>query len=346
MLAYTFAKASRLGYLPAVYGTYAAQAYKGILQNFIEDAPNGAANLKGTVAVSGLGGNPYRDGSFEYYMSEPVVVNDPKGMGAFILCATEMEMQPQLHLGTRKTVLLDNFFNNEWKKDATGTMIRWHYTWDERTHGGFHVLGHLFASHGAQLKSLTVAPTAANLAKASVYIIVDPDTDKETANPNYMQPAHVQAITQWVRNGGVLVLLANDAANCELEHFNLLSTAFGIRFNMDQLNMVKNDRFEEGAVLVPEGHTIFPHASRLFIKELSSITVSPPAIPVLQQGGKTIMAVSRLGKGWVFALGDPWLYNEYVDGRKLPDEFDNYAAAQDLVLWLLERAPMRGGNRK
>jgi unsaturated rhamnogalacturonyl hydrolase len=42
------------------------------------------------------------------------------------------------------------------------------------------------------------------------------------------------------------------------------------------------------------------------------------------------MAVSKFGRGTVFAVGDPWLYNEYVDGRKLPAAFDNYKAAQDL----------------
>lgn len=346
MLAYTFAKASRLGYVAPDYAAAAALAYNGILQTFVEDAAAGAINLKGTVAVSGLGGKPYRDGSFEYYMSEPVVVNDPKGMGAFILCAAEMEMQPRLAAGKGKTIMLDNFFNNEWKKDATGRQVRWHYTWDDRSNGGFHVLGYLFQSRGARLQTLSAAPAAASLANAGVYILVDPDNEKETANPNYMEPAHVQAITRWVRNGGVLVMLTNDAGNCELERFNQLSSAFGIRFNMDQVNMVKQDRFEEGAVLVPEKHTIFPNANRLFIKELSSIQVTAPAIPVIQQGGKTIMAVSKLGKGWVFALGDPWLYNEYIDGRKLPAEYDNYKAGSDLVAWLLERAPLRRGKHK
>ena len=62
-----------------------------ILKQFIVDSA-GIVNLTGTVSVSGLGGDPYRDGSFEYYMKEPVVVNDPKGLGAFILCAAEMEV--------------------------------------------------------------------------------------------------------------------------------------------------------------------------------------------------------------------------------------------------------------
>ena len=50
------------------------------------------------------------------------------------------------------------------------------------------------------------------------------------------------------------------------------------------------------------------------------------------------MAVAKYGRGAVFAVGDPWLYNEYVDGRKLPPEFENYKAAQDLSSWLLGRS--------
>lgn len=116
MLAYTFAKGARKGYLPVAYFDHARQAYRGIIKEFIETDANGQVNLKGTVAVSGLGGNPYRDGSFEYYMSEPVIVNDPKGMGAFIKCAAEMELNETQTIGKGKTVLLDYYFNNEWKK--------------------------------------------------------------------------------------------------------------------------------------------------------------------------------------------------------------------------------------
>jgi unsaturated rhamnogalacturonyl hydrolase len=49
------------------------------------------------------------------------------------------------------------------------------------------------------------------------------------------------------------------------------------------------------------------------------------------------MAVARFGKGTVFAVGDPWLYNEYTDGRKLPADFENFRAAKDLTMWLLDR---------
>jgi unsaturated rhamnogalacturonyl hydrolase len=53
--------------------------------------------------------------------------------------------------------------------------------------------------------------------------------------------------------------------------------------------------------------------------------------------GDVIIATAKFGKGIVFAVGDPWLYNEYVDGRKPPSEYENYKAAEDLVKWLLKK---------
>jgi unsaturated rhamnogalacturonyl hydrolase len=54
-----------------------------------------------------------------------------------------------------------------------------------------------------------------------------------------------------------------------------------------------------------------------------------------------IVALAKLGRGTVFAVGDPWLYNEYVDGRKLPAEFDNAQAAKDLSRWLIGQVPSK-----
>jgi len=67
--------------------------------------------------------------------------------------------------------------------------------------------------------------------------------------------------------------------------------------------------------------------------------LKPPAQAVFTEGGDNLMAVAKFGKGTVFAVGDPWLYNEYTDGRKLPPEYDNYKAANDLALWLLQQTP-------
>jgi unsaturated rhamnogalacturonyl hydrolase len=338
MFVYALAKGVRKGYLPASINKAVKKAYNGILKQFIEVDANGQTNLKGTVSVSGLGGNPYRDGSYEYYLSEPVIVNDPKGIGAFILASNEIEMLPTQGEGKGKTVLLDNYFNSETKKDITGKMSPWHYTWDDLSNSGFSALGKIFEQHGAKTATLTQAPTAHDLSKASVYIIVDPDHEKDNPKPNYMQPQHAREIYNWVKGGGVLAIFLNDSINTEFKNFNQLPQKFGITFNQDARNLVKNDQFEQGAFIILSNHSIFKTAKKIYVKELSTLNVTKPAKAVLTEGGDNIIAVAKVGKGTVFAIGDPWLYNEYVDGRKLPLEYENFKAANDLVKWLLKQS--------
>jgi unsaturated rhamnogalacturonyl hydrolase len=91
MFVYALAKGVRRGYLPASYLGNARRGYEGILAHFIGIAPEAEVSLTGTVKASGLGGEPYRDGSYAYYIGERVVTNDPKGVGAFLLASTEME---------------------------------------------------------------------------------------------------------------------------------------------------------------------------------------------------------------------------------------------------------------
>jgi unsaturated rhamnogalacturonyl hydrolase len=337
---YAIAKGVRKGYLPAAKIAIAKKGYDGIVKQFIK-VENGQTNLHGTVKVSGLGGNPYRDGSFEYYMSEPVIVNDPKGLGAFLLASYEMEKLPTLGIGKGKTVLLDRWFNSEKRKNATGKDVYWHYVWNERSHPGFYTFGNIFENNGAKLASLDVAPTAANLKSASVYIIVDPDHIRDNPKPNYVTPNDVKIIGDWVKAGGTLLLMANDSNNCDLKHLNLLSGLFGINFTDKSLNMVKNDTYEQGVVLPGAGNSVFKSPSKMYLKEVSAIELPSPLIPAKANAvkdGDIIIATANFGKGKVLAVGDPWLYNEYVDGRKLPAEYENYKAAEDLVKWLLGAA--------
>jgi len=91
MFVYALAKGIRQGYLSPNYKEAAEKGYNGIINRFIETESNGQVNLNGTVSVAGLGGNPYRDGSYQYYLSEKVVKNDAKGVGAFIQASVEME---------------------------------------------------------------------------------------------------------------------------------------------------------------------------------------------------------------------------------------------------------------
>jgi unsaturated rhamnogalacturonyl hydrolase len=333
-LVYAIAKGVRKGYLPAAKISIAKKGYDGIVKQFIK-VENGQTNLHGTVTVSGLGGNPYRDGSFEYYMRERVIVNDPKGMGAFIKAAGEMEINESLKNGKGQTILLDRYFNSEKRKDAAGTMSYWHYTWEERSHPGFNTLGSIFEKNGAKLSSLDADPAVANLKGASVYIIVDPDHVKDNPTPNYVSVKDVKIISDWVKAGGTLLLMANDSNNCDLQHFNLLSKAFGITFTDKSINMVKNDTYPQGEVLPGTGNPVFKTTQKMFLKELSVLDIKAPAKALVKKDNDVIIASAKYGKGNVLAVGDPWLYNEYVDGRKLPAEYENYKAAEDLVKWLL-----------
>lgn len=340
MFVYTIAKGVRLGYLSSAKFSVAKKGYEGIEKQFIKNE-NGQTNLYGTVKVSGLGGNPYRDGRYEYYVGEPVIVNDPKGMGAFIQAANEMEMAATQNIGKGKTVTLDNYFNNEWKKDVTGVDIPYHYTWNDKANSGFSTLGNVFDIYGVKKNTLTVAPTKENLKNTSIYIIVDPDTEKETAKPNYVQQNDIIAISDWVRNGGTLLLMSNDSGNAEFPHFNKLAEKFGLHFDEVSKNRVQGNNYEQGAISIPANHSIFGGIQKIYIKELSTITAKAPATVVLKNGDDNIIATAKYGKGIVITVGDPWLYNEYVDGRKLPMEYENYKAAVDLVKWLIKQSAIK-----
>jgi len=337
MFVYALAKGTRLGYLDKKYAQVARTGYDGLLKSFVTTETNGALAFNGTVSVGGLGGKPYRDGSFEYYLTEPLRKNDLKGVGPFILASTEMEIAAEAVSGTPKTVCLDYYFNHELRKNAfTGAPEQWHYTWEERTHGGFWLWGNQLRELGARTVAVPAAPTAASLKNLSVYIIVDPDTRKESPAPHYIAPADAKAVTEWVRAGGTLVLLANDSANCEIKHFNELAANFGLRFTDQSVNMVKGSQFEQGQVDLSSGKSVFKTANAAYVKELALLAVQAPAQPLVTNNGKVIMATAKLGKGRVLALGDPWLYNEYVDGRKIPAEFENFRAGKDLARWLLQ----------
>ena len=339
MFVCAMAKAVRLGFLSASYLSISQKGYSGILNKFIETDATGQTNLKGTVTVSGLGGNPYRDGSYAYYMSEKVIVNDPKGVGAFLQAANEMELLPLLKKGKGKTVLLDDYFNSEKKKDILGIVKPNHYKWDEMYNNGFSFLGNVFNSYGVQTKTLQSAPSLQKLKNADIYLIVDADNSTDNPNPNYVQQKDVDEVYNWVKAGGVLILLHNDKGNTEFVHFNLLSDKFGIHFNEDSYNKVMGIDYTGGEIIIPTGNPILPGIKKIYQKEVCSITVSNPAITLLKKDKLVIFAVAKVGKGTVFATGDPWLYNEYIDGRKLPLEYENCKAANAFVQWLIKQAP-------
>ena len=90
MFVYAFAKGANKGYLNRDYYKIAEDSYKGIIDNFIKIENNELVNIVHTCSSAGLGGNPYRDGSFQYYVNVPQRENDFKAIGPFILASLQL----------------------------------------------------------------------------------------------------------------------------------------------------------------------------------------------------------------------------------------------------------------
>jgi unsaturated rhamnogalacturonyl hydrolase len=315
MFVYANAKAVRLGYLPASYLAVSKKGYDGILKQFIDTNKEGYANLKGALS------------------------EDPNGVGVFIQAANEMEWHLVPKLGKNKVFLLDDYYNAEKKKDIKGVEYAYHYKWPEMYNNGFSFLGNIITTNGLQTKTLSQAPTAGNLKNASIYMIVDADNIADNPTPNYMNDRDAQEIYNWVKAGGVLVLFHNDKPNADFTAINKLSDLFGIHFNEDTYNKVIGINYLGGKIDVPAGHQILKNVQTIYQKEVCSITVKAPAKSVLTKGDLVVFATAKIGKGTVFATGDPWLYNEYTDGRMLPAIYQNAEAAKDLVKWLISQIP-------
>ncbi|KDN55830.1 glycoside hydrolase family 88/105 protein [Flavobacterium seoulense] len=90
MFAYALAKGVNKGYLPAKFKKVANHAFDGLTTKLIRVDADGGITLTQCCQVAGLGGNPYRDGSYEYYVNEKKKDNDPKATGPFIFAAIEL----------------------------------------------------------------------------------------------------------------------------------------------------------------------------------------------------------------------------------------------------------------
>ena len=95
MFVYALAKAARLGYIDSSYRAVATRGFDGLVSDLVKVGSDGLPSLTNICQVAGLGGNlrrdgSYRDGSFAYYISEPIVADDYKGVGPFIMAAHEL----------------------------------------------------------------------------------------------------------------------------------------------------------------------------------------------------------------------------------------------------------------
>ena len=93
MIAYAMMKGARLGVIDKRFAAVGKRVFDGICAKYLGESEDGKLNLGGICLVAGLGpeNNRRRDGTFEYYVSEPVVENDAKGTGPFVMAYTEVK---------------------------------------------------------------------------------------------------------------------------------------------------------------------------------------------------------------------------------------------------------------
>ena len=92
MIAYAMMKGARLGYVEKRFAKVGEEVFNGICKQYLTET-DGTLNLGGICLMAGLGpeDKPHRNGTFEYYISEPVVENDAKGTGPFVMAYTEIK---------------------------------------------------------------------------------------------------------------------------------------------------------------------------------------------------------------------------------------------------------------
>ena len=237
-----------------------------------------------------------------------------------------------------QTVMLDAWFNSQQRKNAAGESEYFHYKWNDTADTGYSLLGQIFQNDGLKLDTLYTAPTLENLKGAQYYIIASPDIPVKNPHPHYVQPEDAAQIAEWVKQGGVLVLMDNDPANADIEHLDLIADRFGIHFNSALSHHVVGNDYPAGQIEVRGGGPIFHEPHTLYMKDTCTISVKAPAEALLKDRGDIMIAYAKYGRGTVVAVADPWLYNEYTDPRKNPPMQDNFAAGKEFVRWLLEQS--------
>jgi hypothetical protein len=233
-----------------------------------------------------------------------LAVWDVAGNGAFA--------NPVYNSRPVKTVAVDNWHNREPQP---------HYQWDGTYPGGFSGLSHMLRGLGAATRTIGEPLTQRSLSGTDVLIVVDPDTPQEASNPNLIADAEIEAVAAWVRNGGALILLGNDPGNAEFPRMNALAKRFGLEFaERKHLNADGSGRL----TIETQSSSVFKPGLKFYGVDLAPVVVSARESETLLSERDTPMMVRvPAGKGQVIALGDPWLYNEYLytqDNRQLAEQ--------------------------
>ena len=325
MFTYALQKAVRLGYLTERYSENATRAWRGVIQHFVKI--DGLASVAFINSVSSGGSRGVGSADDERELA-----------GVFLLTSIEMEHARQAMLARGRLVMLDSWFNSQERINGDGRRKEYfHYKWSDYSDSGYSLFGSMFSYLGADLATLPMAPTVKNLKSAQYYVIVSPDIPAKNPNPHYVQVKDANQVAEWVKGGGVLILMENDPPNADIEHLNLIADRFGIHFNSVLSHHVIGDNFAAGQIPANGGGPIFRDPHTLYMKDTCMLSLSSPARPLFEDRADVVIAMSNFGKGTVVAVVDPWLYNEYTDGRKKPPMQDNYAAGQEFVKWLVNQ---------
>ncbi len=326
--------------------TFARVAAKGLRAQTAQSGTDEPAALLVYAVLKGVrfGYLPRRDAGLAlrvWSRIEHSIDADGPARAALLLASTEVELAPDAGLASGKTILIDAWFNSQQRKNAAGQTGLFHYKWDDYSDSGFSLLGHLLRSVGMHTRTLGDAPTDANLSGAQYYMIVSPDIPVKNPNPHYMTEENAAAIAAWVKGGGVLILMENDPPNADITHLNLLADRFGIHFDDVLHHHVIGEQVESGRIAVAADGELFHEPHTFYMKDTCAISLHGAARALLHDRGDVVMAEARFGKGVVYAVVDPWLYNEYTDGRKTPAgtyaQFDNFAGGRELVCWLAQQ---------
>ncbi|MGH9668347.1 MAG: DUF4350 domain-containing protein, partial [Bryobacteraceae bacterium] len=141
------------------------------------------------------------------------------------------------------------------------------------------------------------------------FVIADPDTPAESDHPKYLEASEIDSLTHWVEQGGRLVLFGNDKGNAEFEHFNRLAARFGIKFVETTYGKAEG----HSKLTLTGSGPIFDGAPIFYAVDVAPLTVTAKNAQILLADRDTpLMALVPFGRGRVLALGDPWVYNEYI----------------------------------
>jgi DNA-binding beta-propeller fold protein YncE len=202
------------------------------------------------------------------------------------------------------------------------------YAYEDTTGLGFSKFGAWLRARGHAPRTLTAPLSAQSLAGLDVLLVVNPDGKGAPIAPD--EP---QALAEWVRRGGVAVLLGNRADAYDVEGLNRLAAPFGVSFTREILGTPGD------LVAPPAPPPVVAGGPALTLHNFNALEVRPPAAEVFRtvvgSDEKILLATAELGEGAILALSDSWLYNRVFDAPATSrwKSRDNLQMLQNVVAW-------------